>query len=217
METGVEISESKQSKQGSSKQKIFSEPESMHPIEFRSHKNCIFRICFLIVSSALFNILITLLIIFNTYILMTHHYDLTEEEENFTESMDFVFVAIFLAEILLKLVGLGFYGFKMDAYNIFDFFIVLLSFIEIGFQIGNLDTPLLESLRALRALRMLKLSRFNSETRLILKQLFNSVKAIGSFSAVLFLFLFVWTLMGMELFAYKVIIDEATGEIISVN
>ena len=42
------------------------------------------------------------------------------------------------------------------------------------------------------------------------------MRAIVSFSAVLFLFIFVWTLMGMEFFGYKQIIDKAEDEIISV-
>lgn len=43
------------------------------------------------------------------------------------------------------------------------------------------------------------------------------MKSIGSFSAILFLFILVWTLMGMELFAYKAITDKATNELISLE
>ena len=35
-----------------------------------------------------------------------------------------------------------------------------------------------------------------------------SLKSIGPFSLLLLLFVFIWALMGMELFAYKVVFDE---------
>lgn len=44
----------------------------------RSKLNSFYRICFLIAASPPFNIMITLVIIFNTYILASHHYQLTD-------------------------------------------------------------------------------------------------------------------------------------------
>lgn len=82
--------------------------------------------------------------------------------------MDIFFITLFTLEIALKLVGLGFRGFTIDKFNIFDAFIVLLSLVEIGFMIASIESPLLESLRALRALRMLKLARFNNGMRQIM-------------------------------------------------
>ena len=145
------------------------DPKILHPIILRSHQNCFYRICFIIVCSALFNILITALIIYNTYILAIYHFEWTLEEEEYRDQTDSLFVAIFSAEILLKFVGLGFHGFKMDSFNNFDFCIVLMSYIEIGFSFWNVDAPLLDALRALRALRMLKLARFNSGMRQIMQ------------------------------------------------
>ena len=113
--------------------------------------------------------------------------------------------------MVLKLLGLGLRGFILDNFNIFDAIIVLMSSLEIALMLANVETPALTSLRAFRALRMLKLVRYNSGMRKMLHQMKNSLKAICSFSAVLMLFLFVFSLMGMEMFAYKVIMDE-TGQ-----
>ena len=46
-----------------------------HHVVLRSDQNCIYKVCFRIVCSATFNILITTLIIFNTYILAVYRYD----------------------------------------------------------------------------------------------------------------------------------------------
>ena len=161
-----------------------------------------YLVTFKIVSGAPFNILITVIIIYNTYILASYRYDQSPEDESFRDDTDLIFVFVFTIEIVLKLVALGFKGFRIDSFNIFDAFIVLLSYLEMGLHIASVESPLLESLRALRALRMLKLARFNAGMRKIMQQTFLSMKAIGSFSALLFLFIIVWTLMGMEIFAY---------------
>ena len=54
---------------------------------------------------------------------------------------------------------------------------------------------------------MLKLARYNESMRQVIKQTMQSMKAIASFSALLLLFLFIWALMGMELFAYRAVED----------
>ena len=61
---------------------------------------------------------------------------------------------------------------------------------------------------------MIKLARFNEGMRKIISQTLHSIKAIGSFSTILILFIFVWSLMGMELFAY-VCIQDLDGNLLS--
>ena len=110
-----------------------------------------------------------MLIIYNTYILASYRFDLSMKDLEYREKTDVFFVAVFTAEIFLKLIGLGWKGFRMDSFNIFDSFIVVMGYIEIGFSMSNVENPFLESLRALRALRMLKLARFNVGMRKIMK------------------------------------------------
>ena len=90
----------------------------------------------------------------------------------------------------------------MDSFNNFDAFVVILSYLEIILLLAEVQSAFLNSLRALRALRMLKLARYNKGMRTILNKTQRSLRALTSFSAVLLLFLFVWALMGMDLFAY---------------
>ena len=62
--------------------------------------------------------------------------------------------------------------------------------------------------KAFRAIRILKLTRYNSDLRKLIKQTMRSLIAIGNFSILLVLFLFIWSILGMELFAYRAVMDE---------
>ena len=42
------------------------------------------------------------------------------------EILNYIFTAVFAFEMLLKLVGLGVYGYIKDAFNLFDGFIVIM-------------------------------------------------------------------------------------------
>ena len=164
----------------------------------------------MLVTNPIFNILITLLICVNTYLLASYSFDESEGQAAFKSSADYFFVAAFSLELLLKLIGLGFRQFIKDSFNKFDTFIVTVSFIEIILSYFIDDGPLLDvllSLKALRAIRMLKLARYNASMRQVINQTMQSMKAIASFSAMLLLFVFIWALMGMELFAYRAIED----------
>ena len=110
-------------------------PETLENIanaaEKRSEKNKLYRLCFLMVSSPLFNILITVLICVNTYMLASYTFDQSEAQEAFKSQADYFFVTAFSIELLLKLIGLGFREFSNDSFNKFDTFVVAVSCLEI--------------------------------------------------------------------------------------
>lgn len=63
-------------------------------------------------------------------------------------------------------------------------------------------------LKLLRLSRMLKIARFFRGMRVMLKKIVKSLKEIGPFTGLLLLFIYLFALLGSELFAYKTIIDE---------
>ena len=63
-------------------------------------------------------------------------------------------------------------------------------------------------LKATRAIRMLKITRYNEGMRQVLKETYTGLKSIGGFTLVVLLFIFIWALLGMELFAYMFVMDE---------
>ena len=57
-------------------------------------------------------------------------------------------------------------------------------------------------------LRVFKLARSWTSFRILLEKMVKTIKDISNFSVLLFLFMFTYTLLGMELFAYKVMYSE---------
>ena len=111
--------------------------------------------------------------------------------------------------MVLKLVGLGPKTYFKDGMNIFDAGLVILSLTElilsILLDVSNLQV--LGVLKATRSIRMLKMTRYNTGMRQVLKQTYLGLKSIGYFSMIVFLFIYVWALLGMELFSYRLIMD----------
>jgi hypothetical protein len=66
------------------------------------------------------------------------------------------------------------------------------------------------ALRAIRIMRVFKLSREWKRFELLLDTMGNTLKDVASFSFLLFLFTFIFTLLGLELFAYQAKLDPET-------
>jgi len=71
------------------------------------------------------------------------------------------FTWIFVLEMIMKIVGLGYGSYVKDKYNLFDAVIVIISLVDWTIsRIPNLDAgSALNAFRALRLLRMMKLSK----------------------------------------------------------
>ena len=112
--------------------------------------------------------------------------------------------------MLLKLIGLGPRSYIKDGMNIFDASLVVFSLVELilALALGNDDLQVLSVLKATRVIRMLKMTRYNEGMRQVLMQTYTGLKSIGGFTLIVLLFIFIWALLGMELFAYMFIMDE---------
>lgn len=119
------------------------------------------------------------------------------------------FTWIFFIEMIMKLIGLGWSNYKLDSYNLFDAVIVIISLVDWTLsRIPGLDAgSALNAFRALRLLRMMKLSKSWHALAEILRKTAKSLKDIGNFSMLLLLFMYIFALLGMELFANIALID----------
>lgn len=66
----------------------------------------------------------------------------------------------------------------------------------------------ISAFRSVRLLRVFKLARSWTSFRNLLEKIMDTLKDIRNFSVLLFLFIFVYTLLGMELFAYRIAFDH---------
>jgi len=130
---------------------------------------------------------------------------------------------IFFSEMILKIIGLGLNNYFKDSFNKFDCVVVMISILDFAILISVNEDKIggaadgLQALRALRLLRIIKLARSWTELQEILRKTAMSLKDIGYFSVLLFLFMFIISLLGMELFANECRFDQDDNLILNVT
>jgi len=125
-----------------------------------------------------------------------------------------VFVWVFTVELIMKLIGLGFKAYSSDKFNLFDAVIVVISLVDFTLSLAiDMDSAagIMSAMRALRLLRVIKLARHWTAFQEILTRLIESIIDISSFSVLLALVLFIFALLGMEIFAFSVY-EDTEGE-----
>ncbi|XP_043531181.1 sodium channel protein type 4 subunit alpha-like [Chiloscyllium plagiosum] len=153
---------------------------------------------------------ITICIVLNTLFMAMEHYPMTETFENMLSVGNLVFTGIFTAEMVLKLIALDPYYYFQVGWNIFDSIIVTLSLVELG--LANVQG--LSVLRSFRLLRVFKLAKSWPTLNMLIKIIGNSVGALGNLTLVLAIIVFIFAVVGMQLFGkmYKQCVCKISDE-----
>uniref|UniRef100_A0A672V8Q7 Sodium channel protein n=1 Tax=Strigops habroptila TaxID=2489341 RepID=A0A672V8Q7_STRHB len=154
-----------------------------------------------IVMDPFVDLVITVCIILNTLFMAMEHYPMTDNFSNVLKIGNQVFTGIFAAEMVLKIIAMHpFYYFQVG-WNIFDSFIVTLSLAELF--LSSVDG--LSVLRSFRLLRVFKLAKSWPTLNMLIKIIGNSVGALGNLTLVLAIIVFIFAVVGMQLFgkSYK--------------
>ncbi|XP_043365639.1 sodium channel protein type 5 subunit alpha-like isoform X3 [Dermochelys coriacea] len=139
---------------------------------------------------------ITLCIVMNTLFMALEHYKMTKEFDDMLYIGNLVFTGIFTAEMIFKIIALDPYYYFQQGWNIFDSIIVILSLMELGLSsMGNLSV-----LRSFRLLRVFKLAKSWPTLNTLIKIIGNSVGALGNLTLVLAIIVFIFAVVGMQLF-----------------
>lgn len=134
------------------------------------------------------------IIVVNTVVLaLDSHPPINEELLKILDIFNIIFTAIFILEALFKIIGMGFKLYFRDKMNIFDFIIVVFSIAELSQEKGGG----ISALRAFRLFRVFKLAKNWVSLRRLLKSIAETISSIGNFSVLLFLFIYVFSLLGM--------------------
>ncbi|XP_048838670.1 sodium channel protein type 8 subunit alpha-like isoform X2 [Brienomyrus brachyistius] len=155
----------------------------------------------LIVMDPFVDLAITICIVLNTLFMAMEHYPMTPHFEQVLSVGNLVFTGIFTAEMCAKLVAMDPYYYFQEGWNIFDGFIVSLSLMELG--LANVEG--LSVLRSFRLLRVFKLAKSWPTLNMLIKIIGNSVGALGNLTLVLAIIVFIFAVVGMQLFgkSYK--------------
>uniref|UniRef100_A0A8D3DTN6 Sodium channel protein n=1 Tax=Scophthalmus maximus TaxID=52904 RepID=A0A8D3DTN6_SCOMX len=154
------------------------------------------HIVYLIVMDPFVDLAITICIVLNTLFMAMEHYPMTEQFEGVLSVGNQVFTAIFAGEMFAKLVAMDPYYYFQEGWNCFDGFIVTLSLVELGLA----DVEGLSVLRSFRLLRVFKLAKSWPTLNMLIKIIGNSVGALGNLTLVLAIIVFIFAVVGMQLF-----------------
>uniref|UniRef100_A0A8C9ZNL0 Sodium channel, voltage gated, type V-like, alpha b n=1 Tax=Sander lucioperca TaxID=283035 RepID=A0A8C9ZNL0_SANLU len=150
----------------------------------------------IMVMDPFLDLAITVCIVLNTLFMAMEHYPMTDEFNGMLSIGNLVFSGIFTAEMVLKIIALDPYYYFQTGWNIFDSIIVCLSLMELGLS----DVEGLSVLRSFRLLRVFKLARSWPTLNTLIKIIGNSMGALGNLTLVLAIIVFIFAVVGMQLF-----------------
>ncbi|CAK6974288.1 voltage-dependent T-type calcium channel subunit alpha-1G [Scomber scombrus] len=170
-------------------------------------------ICKKIIKHKMFDHVVLIIIFLNciTIAMERPRIDPGSAERIFLTLSNYIFTAIFVAEMVLKIVALGFcFGEKVylrSSWNILDGMLVMISVIDILVSlISNSGTKILGMLRVLRLLRTLRPLRVISRApglKLVVETLMSSLKPIGNIVVICCAFFIIFGILGVQLFKGK--------------
>lgn len=128
----------------------------------------------------------------------------------FLDYAEYVFLALFMMEMFIKMYALGPRKYFESAFNRFDCVVICGSLFEIIWTHWKGGSFGLSVLRALRLLRIFKVTKYWSSLRNLVISLLNSMRSIISLLFLLFLFILIFALLGMQLFGGQFNFDDGT-------
>ncbi|XP_072523024.1 voltage-dependent T-type calcium channel subunit alpha-1G isoform X6 [Salminus brasiliensis] len=173
-----------------------------------------FRVsCNKIITHKMFDHVVLVIIFLNciTIAMERPRIDPKSAERIFLTLSNYIFTAIFVTEMTIKVVALGWcFGEKTylkSSWNILDGMLVMISVIDILVSlISNSGTKILGMLRVLRLLRTLRPLRVISRApglKLVVETLMSSLKPIGNIVVICCAFFIIFGILGVQLFKGK--------------
>ncbi|KAJ7992171.1 hypothetical protein DPEC_G00275760 [Dallia pectoralis] len=151
---------------------------------------------YLIVMDPFVDLGITICVILNVIFLTLEHYPISWAFVDMLIVANFVFIAIYTAEMVLKVIAMDPYYYFQSGWNILDFTIVVTGLFELLLA----DTEGLSALRCLRLMRIFKSSKFWPGFKRMLKTIRISVRNLGNHVLLLAIVIFIFAVAGMQLF-----------------
>uniref|UniRef100_A0A3P8UJ11 Voltage-dependent L-type calcium channel subunit alpha n=1 Tax=Cynoglossus semilaevis TaxID=244447 RepID=A0A3P8UJ11_CYNSE len=167
------------------------------------------RKCRAAVKSVTFYWLVIILVFLNTLTIASEHYNQPDWLTEVQDVANKVLLALFTLEMLVKMYSLGLQAYFVSLFNRFDCFVVCGGIIETILVELAIMSPLgISVFRCVRLLRIFKVTRHWASLSNLVASLLNSMKSIASLLLLLFLFIIIFSLLGMQLFGGKFNFDE---------
>ncbi|XP_048873749.1 voltage-dependent L-type calcium channel subunit alpha-1D-like isoform X2 [Brienomyrus brachyistius] len=167
------------------------------------------RKCRAAVKSVTFYWLVIILVFLNTLTISSEHYNQSDWLTEVQDVANKVLLAMFTCEMLVKMYSLGLQAYFVSLFNRFDCFVVCGGITETILVEMAIMSPLgISVFRCVRLLRIFKVTRHWASLSNLVASLLNSMKSIASLLLLLFLFIIIFSLLGMQLFGGKFNFDE---------
>ncbi|CAF1300247.1 unnamed protein product, partial [Adineta steineri] len=152
-----------------------------------------------IILDAFVDLFITICIILNTLCMAVDHPGQSEKMTRILITSNYIFTSIFTCESVLKIIALTPIKFLKNPWNSFDLLIVTVSLIELGLS----GIKGLSVLRSFRLLRVFKLAKSWQTLNRLMTIIGRSLGALANITLVLSIIVFIFAVMGMQLFGQK--------------
>uniref|UniRef100_A0A7N9B1X6 Voltage-dependent L-type calcium channel subunit alpha n=1 Tax=Mastacembelus armatus TaxID=205130 RepID=A0A7N9B1X6_9TELE len=160
--------------------------------------------CRVYVKSRLFYWWVIMLVFFNTLAIATEHHKQSQRLTNWQDNANKLLLSMFALEMFVKMYALGLPSYFMSLFNRFDCFVVSTGVLElILVHMGVMSVMGISVLRCIRLLRLLKVTRYWTSLSNLVASLLNSVRSIACLLLLLFLFIVIFSLLGMQVFGGK--------------
>jgi voltage-dependent calcium channel L type alpha-1D len=191
-------------------EKIHEENNIKYLLIQRSEQNKLYYFCYKLALNPIYTFFIQACIIINTILQSLDSYP-EPSSMPIIDKINSFFSIVFITETIIKLYAFGFKYYFTDFFNGFDCFIALTSLSDFIISSIFVDVNLtaITTFRTFRLLRLFKLARSWVQLRNLLKTMGTTLIDISHFTIILFLFMYIYSLLGMELFAYKAKFDDS--------
>jgi len=165
------------------------------PITFRKLREPFYQ---MVRHGDAFEIVVMAAIILNVLVLGLEHHGQGQDWDTFFANAEITFTAIFVTEMVIKMLGLGLYQYFRNHWNKFDFSIVVLSIVELAaLQEMSVNFTFF---RVLRTARIVRLIKRNKGLKDLFQTLIYSLPSLVNVGSLLILLIFVYGVMGMNMF-----------------
>ncbi|XP_027130305.1 voltage-dependent T-type calcium channel subunit alpha-1I isoform X2 [Larimichthys crocea] len=173
------------------------EPERPYYTHYSPMRRSIYDLC----VSDFLDYFMTAIVFISVLMMAFEHYNEPEYIERFVEYSYYVFTAILVMEVLLKLVGFGVLRFFTIGWNLLDIVVALISVISIVLEktflkVLPFNPSILRVCRVLRLAQVLKAKKI----RLLLKTIIKTIAQVENIILLFAFFFFIYAVLGVELF-----------------
>ncbi|KAL7543245.1 hypothetical protein ACHAXR_012558 [Thalassiosira sp. AJA248-18] len=161
------------------------------------------------------------IILFNTIILSCDHYGISDGTQAVLDTGNYITTAIFFMDMVICNIGYGGVAYWSTSSTCFDGIIAISSVLELVLTrmagSGGSGKSVMSVFRSLRLVRLFKMVKQWKSLHSLLNTMAQAASDVQSFGILLSLFVFIYSLIGMQLFSNRLHFDEVTGAHIGIS